>query len=77
MSTTDEAVAELNAMLDEGVNLEVIGEDAGAFTFRVVLDDAGCADCLVPDDTLRMIAQDALTRRGATVRSIAIQHAPA
>lgn len=76
MKPTEEAVDELNTMLDEGVTVEITDEEAGAYRLRVVLDDADCADCLVPDDTLRMIAADALRRRGVEVSSLDIEHAP-
>lgn len=74
MSSTDDAIGELNAMLDDGVRLEVVDDAGGDFVLRVVLDDAGCADCLVPDETLRSIAADALRRRGTAVSSVAIEH---
>lgn len=77
MGATDEAVQELNAMLDEGVHVEFADAEGGEFLLRVVLDDAGCADCLVPDETLQAIAKDALERRGVTVSTLAIEHAPA
>lgn len=76
MNPTDEAVEELNTMLDEGVTVTLSDVQDGAFLLRVVLDDAGCADCLVPDDTLRMIATDALQRRGVEVTTLSIEHAP-
>ena len=77
MTPTDHAVEELNTMLDEGVTVELSdAETAGEYRLRVVLDDAGCADCLVPDDTLRMIAIDTLQRRGVQVTALVIEHAP-
>lgn len=75
MAATAEALDELNAMLDDGVRVEVTDDVDGDFRLRVVLEDASCADCLVPDETLGAIATDALTRRGVTVRSVVIEHA--
>lgn len=77
MTPTNEAVTELNTMLDEGVTVELAdGVKPGEYRLQVVLADEGCADCLVPDDTLRMIATDALQRRGVEVTSLRIEHAP-
>lgn len=76
MAATDEAVQELNTMLDEGVHVELAEAGGSDFLLRVVLDDAGCEDCLVPDETLRAIARDALERRGVSVGELQIEHAP-
>ena len=65
MAATDEALVELNAMMDEGIRLELDEQTAGTYRLVVHLEDASCADCLVPDATLQAIAVDALQRRGA------------
>lgn len=75
MAAVDDAARELNAMLDEGVNVELQERDDREFLLRVVLDDASCADCLVPDGTLALIATDALERRGVAVSAVTIEHA--
>lgn len=72
MTVQREAEQELNAMLDEGVTVELVDVDGGMYELRLVLDDAACADCLVPDPTLISIATDALERRGETVRSMSV-----
>lgn len=76
MAAVDEATQELNTMLDDGVNVELSERVPREFLVRVVLDDASCADCLVPDTTLSMIATDALERRGVAVSAVTIEHAP-
>ncbi|MPZ89839.1 MAG: hypothetical protein GEU81_17670 [Nitriliruptorales bacterium] len=75
MASTDEALQELNAMMDEGVRLELVTSAEGSYRLRVVLEDMSCADCLVPDATLRQIAADTLRRRNLIVDSVAIEHA--
>jgi len=72
MSAEREAEQELNAMLDEGVTVDIVDLERGAYELRLVLDESACADCLVPDPTLISIATDALQRRGATVSSMAV-----
>lgn len=75
MDATASAEQELNLMLDEGVNATIEEGAAEAFVLRIRLDDASCADCLVPDDTLLAITRDALERGGATVGSLTVEHA--
>jgi len=70
-----EAEAELSAMLDEGVTVRLDDGADGAYTLRLQVDEAACAECLVPDETLAAIAADALQRRGADVASVSVQHA--
>jgi hypothetical protein len=72
----DEVEQELDAMLDEGVHVELTDGAGGAYRLRVVLTDAACQDCLVPDATLSAIATDALARRGLPVTSVDVEHAP-
>lgn len=74
MSVIKATEAELNAMLDDGVSVAVLGTD-GVFTVKVVVEPHACADCLVPDETLSAIAADALRRHGAQVTSVVVQHA--
>ncbi len=74
MNATNAAGQELNLMLDEGVYASIDEQDAGAFVLRIRLEDASCADCLVPDDTLVAITRDALERGGATVGSLTVEH---
>lgn len=69
-----ETEQELNAMLDEGVRVEITGLADGAYLLRVVVDDQACADCVVPDETLTAIASDSLRRRGAHVSSVSVDH---
>lgn len=72
MTAHREAEQELNAMLDEGVTVELVDLDSGTYELRLLLDESACADCLVPDPTLVSIATDALQRRGETVRSMSV-----
>lgn len=72
MTAQREAEQELNAMLDQGVTVDLVDVDSGTYELRLVLDQSACADCLVPDPTLISIATDALERRGATVRSMSV-----
>jgi hypothetical protein len=72
MTARQEAEQELNAMLDEGVTVDLVDVAGGAYELRLVLDESACADCLVPDPTLISIATDALQRRGATVSSMSV-----
>jgi hypothetical protein len=72
MSTQAEAEQELNAMLDEGVSVRLVDLDEGIYELRLAMEDAACADCLVPDPTLIAIATDALQRRGTPVSSISV-----
>lgn len=72
MNAQLEAEQELNAMLDEGVTVDLVDVDSGTYELRLVLDAAACADCLVPDPTLVAIATDALERRGESVRSMSV-----
>jgi hypothetical protein len=72
MTAQQQAAQELNAMLDEGVTVDLVDVDGGTYELRLVLDDAACADCLVPDPTLIAIATDALERHGETVRSMSV-----
>jgi hypothetical protein len=72
MTAQREAEQELDAMLDEGVTVQLVDVDSGTYELRLVLDQSACADCLVPDPTLISIATDALTRRGETVRSMSV-----
>jgi hypothetical protein len=75
MDATSSAEQELNLMLDEGVHAAVEERAAQAFVLRIRLDDASCADCLVPDETLLAITRDALERGGATVSELTVEHA--
>lgn len=75
MDATATAEQELNLMLDEGVNAAIEEQDDATFVLRIRLEDASCADCLVPDDTLLAITRDALERGGATVNSLTVEHA--
>ena len=72
MSAEREAEQELNAMLDEGVTVDIVDLESGTYELRLVMDGSACADCLVPDPTLIAIATDALQRRGATVSSMSV-----
>ena len=72
MTAQREAEQELNAMLDEGVTVNLVDVDRGAYELRLVMDESACADCLVPDPTLIAIATDALQRRGETVSSMSV-----
>jgi len=72
MSTQTEAEQELNEMLDEGVSVRLVDVDEGVYELRLAMDDAACADCLVPDVTLVAIATDALQRRGTPVSSMSV-----
>lgn len=71
----DEALQELNAMMDEGVRLEFATVAEDSYRLRVLLEDRSCADCLVPDGTLEQIAADALRRRNLVVDTVVIEHA--
>jgi hypothetical protein len=75
MNPTASAERELNLMLDEGVHAAIEEQTGEAFVLRIRLDDASCADCLVPDDTLIAITRDALERGGAKVNSLTVEHA--
>jgi hypothetical protein len=75
MDPTSSAEQELNLMLDDGVHAAIEEQAADAFVLRIRLDDASCADCLVPDDTLLAITRDALERSGASVGSLTVEHA--
>lgn len=72
MTAQREAEQELSAMLDDGVTVEIVDLDSGAYELRLVMDESACADCLVPDPTLISIATDALQRRGETVSSMSV-----
>jgi hypothetical protein len=72
MSARTEAEQELNGMLDEGVTVQVVGAEDGVYELRLAMDDAACAECLVPDPTLVAIATDALERRGVAVSSMSV-----
>lgn len=72
MTAQREAEQELNQMLDEGVTVNLVDVDSGTYELRLVLDEAACADCLVPDPTLIAIATDALQRRGEAVSSMSV-----
>jgi hypothetical protein len=72
MSTTTEAEQELSTMLDEGVTVALVDLGAGTYELRLAVDEAVCAECLVPDPTLVSIATDALERRGAPVSSMSV-----
>ena len=72
MSAKTEAEQELNGMLDEGVTVQLVGAEDGVYELRLAMDDAACAECLVPDPTLVAIATDALERRGVTVSSMSV-----
>jgi hypothetical protein len=71
----DEVERELNAMLDEGVRVRLTDQEPGAYRLLVIVRDQSCADCLVPDATLRAIAADALGRRGLVISSVTVEHA--
>lgn len=68
-----EAVAEeLTVMLDVGVTVSLDDSGDGAFVLSLYIDQAACADCLVPDEVLAGIAKDALQRGGAPATSVAV-----
>ena len=75
MDATTSAEQQLNLMLDEGVHAAIEERAGDAFVLRIRLEDASCADCLVPDDTLIAITRDALEQGGATVDSLTVEHA--
>jgi hypothetical protein len=72
MSARTEAEKELDAMLDEGVTVQLVDVEDGVYELRLAMDDAACAECLVPDPTLISIATDALQRRGVPVSSMSV-----
>lgn len=72
MSAMTEAEQELNSMLGEGVTIRLVAVDDGVYELRLAIDDAGCAECLVPDPMLASIATDALQRGGAPVSSVSV-----
>lgn len=71
----DEVERELNAMLDEGVQVRLTDQEPGAYRLLVIVRDQACVDCLVPDAMLRAIAADALGRRGLACSSVTVEHA--
>jgi hypothetical protein len=72
MPARSEAEQELNTMLDDGVTVELVDLEDGIFELRLAMDEAACAECLVPDPTLVSIATDALQRRGTPVSSMSV-----
>ena len=72
MSARTEADQELGTMLDEGVTVELVELEDGIYQLRLAVDEAVCAECLVPDPTLVSIATDAIQRRGAPVSSMSV-----
>jgi hypothetical protein len=74
MSAGTEAEKELNGMLDDGVTVRLVDVEDGVYELRLAMEDAACADCLVPDSTLVSIATDALQRRGVSVSSMSVLH---
>lgn len=74
MPDTDDAVQELESMLDEGVSLELANPSENDYRLLVRVD-AGCEDCLVPDEVMAQILMDALDRRGVPVGEVSVVHA--
>lgn len=72
-SGAEEAVRELEAMLDDGVVLELEHETGDDYVLRVSVRE-GCEDCLVPDDVMGQILRDALERRGVATGRVSVVH---
>ncbi|WNV74175.1 hypothetical protein [Geodermatophilus sp. DSM 44513] len=72
MSAATEAEQELSTMLDEGVTVRLVDTGDGVYQLHLAVDEAVCADCLVPDPTLVAIATDALARRGVPVAAMSV-----
>ena len=72
MAATDDAVQEVQAMMDEGVWLDLEQRAAGSFVLGVRVDE-GCEDCLVPEEVMRGILSDALARRGVPVETVVVE----
>lgn len=73
MPAADDAVRELETMLDEGVSLSLANPSANDYELRVQVEE-GCEDCLVPDEVMAQILTDALDRRGVAVNEVTVVH---
>lgn len=73
MPAADEAVQELETMLDEGVSVALANPAANDYELRVRVEE-GCEECLVPDEVMAQILTDALHRRGVAVDEVSVVH---
>ena len=71
--TIETALDDVRALLRaDGGDLELLGEADGTVRLRLVLEDASCADCVLPAPLLADVVRDALTKRGAAVTNVEI-----
>ena len=71
--TIESALDDVRALLRaDGGDLELVGTDEGTVHLRLVLEDASCADCVLPKPLLTDVVRDALVKRGADVTSVDI-----
>lgn len=75
MTVNEDVEGELDAMLDDGVTVQLVDGQDGRFQLKVLVDETACEECLVPDSTLSGIVTDALERRGARVASVSVLRA--
>jgi hypothetical protein len=75
MQLLETVADELSLMLDEGVTVTLTEGESGAFVLNLHIDLTACEDCLVPDETIAGIAEDALRRGGATVTAVQVVRA--
>ena len=71
--TIEIALDDVRALLRaDGGDLELLGEADGTVRLRLVLEDASCADCVLPKALLTDVVRDALAKRGAAVERVEI-----
>ena len=71
--TIESALDDVRALLRaDGGDLELVGTSEGTVHLRLLLEDASCADCVLPKPLLTDVVRDALVKRGAGVTSVDI-----
>jgi hypothetical protein len=67
------AVEELRSLVRaDGSDLAVTGIDGGTLYLQLVIEDASCADCVMPRSFLEDLALDIVQRTAPTVKRVTI-----
>ena len=54
----------------DGADFELVGVDDGQVSLRLVLVEAGCAECVMPKQFLEGVVLDILREADSTVRAV-------
>lgn len=76
MSHHDDVQATLEPLREtlklDGADLEFTALDSGELSLRLLLEDAGCADCVMPRPILEEMVLSLMTQEGAAVTAVTI-----